>query len=175
MIKNIKKLIFIATFFFVHPLSAFADDARFIDFNKVLNVSKVGAEAQKKLKQKFKSETEKFKKNEENLKKEEYEIISQKKTLSPEEYKKKVEILRKKVSDLQKKKQNSFNDIAKSRNNAKQDLLKAVNPILKKFMEDNKIRIIFNKQGVIMGDATLEITDQIILILNKELTSLKIN
>ena len=42
-------------------------------------------------------------------------------------------------------------------------------------MEDNKIRIIFNKQGVIMGDATLEITDQIILILNKELTSLKIN
>ena len=55
MIKNIKKLIFIATFFFVHPLSAFADDARFIDFNKVLNVSKVGAEAQKKLKQKFKS------------------------------------------------------------------------------------------------------------------------
>ena len=39
-------------------------------------------------------------------------------------------------------------------------------------MEDNKIRIILDKKSVIMGDTKLEITDQIINILNKELTSL---
>ena len=53
--------------------------------------------------------------------------------------------------------------------------MKAVNPIIKKYMEDNKIRIILDKQAVVMGDATLEITDKVIAILNKELQPLKIN
>ena len=42
-------------------------------------------------------------------------------------------------------------------------------------MEDNKIRVIVAKQSVVLGDKTLEITDQIIAILNKELPSLKVN
>ena len=42
-------------------------------------------------------------------------------------------------------------------------------------MVDNKIRIILDKKSVMLGDAGLEITDQIIEILNKELKSLKIN
>jgi len=42
-------------------------------------------------------------------------------------------------------------------------------------MEDNNIRLIVDKKSVILGDKTLEITDQIIVILNKELPSLKIN
>ena len=33
-------------------------------------------------------------------------------------------------------------------------------------MEDNKIRIVLDKKGVILGDKTLEITDKIIAILN---------
>ena len=39
--------------------------------------------------------------------------------------------------------------------------------IIKKYMEDNKIRVIVAKQSVVLGDKTLEITDQIIAILNK--------
>ena len=89
--------------------------------------------------------------------------------------KKKVETLRKKVAKSQKDKQNSFNNIAKSRNDAKQKLVKAVNPIIKKYMEDKNIKIVLDKQSVVMGDVTLEITDQIIAILNKELPSVKIN
>ena len=41
-------------------------------------------------------------------------------------------------------------------------------------MEDNNIRIVLNKESVVLGDETLEITDQIIAYLNKELTSIKI-
>ena len=41
-------------------------------------------------------------------------------------------------------------------------------------MDENKIRIVMNKQGVILGDSKLEITDQIISIINKEISSLKI-
>ena len=42
-------------------------------------------------------------------------------------------------------------------------------------MEENNIRMVLDKKAVILGDSTLEITDQIIAILNKELPSLKIN
>jgi outer membrane protein len=170
-----KKLIFITLFFLVYSLSSFAESAYFIDFKKVLNSSKSGAEAQKKLIKKFQTETKKFKELEKNIRKEESEIISQKNILSPEEYKKKVGALRKKVSESQKKKQKSFSSIAKSRNDSKKILIDALNPILKKYMEDNNIKLIHDKKNVIMGDKNLEITDQIISILNKEVLSLKIN
>jgi outer membrane protein len=170
-----KQLIFITIVLLTYSFSSFADSSYFIDFTKVLNSSKSGAQAQKKLQEKFKSESSKFDKLTKDIRKEESEIINQKKVLSPEEYQKKVKVLRKKVADLQKSKQNSFNSISKSRNDAKKELLRAVNPILKKYMEDNKIRLILDKETVVLGDSTLEITDQIIAILNKELPSVKIN
>jgi Skp family chaperone for outer membrane proteins len=42
-------------------------------------------------------------------------------------------------------------------------------------MEDNNIGLVLDKKSVILGDVKLEITDQIIAILNKELPSLKTN
>ena len=42
-------------------------------------------------------------------------------------------------------------------------------------MEDNNIRIVLNKESVVLGDETLEITAQIIDILNKNVTSIKLD
>ena len=69
-----------------------ADSIYFIDFAKVLNSSKPGAEAQKSIKQKLQSENKKFANLQNNIRKEESDIISQKSTLSPEEYKKKFKL-----------------------------------------------------------------------------------
>ena len=171
----IKKLILFTTLFLFYFSNSFSETTYFIDLVKVLNNSKAGAEVQSKLKKKFESESKKFSKQEDTLRKEESEIISKKTIITKDEYQKKVEILRKKVADLQKNKQDSLKAIAKSRSDAKQILVNTVKPIIKKYMEDNKIRIIVDKKSVILGDVALEITDQIIDILNKELTSLKIN
>ena len=170
-----KKLIFITIFILTFSTNSFTETAHFIDFYKVLNNSKVGAKAQSELKNKFESESKKYSKIEKNIKKKESELISQKQTISAEEYQKKVEALRAQVADLQKNKQDSFKKIAKSRNDAKLALLKSVNPIIKKYMEDKKIEIILDKKGIVMANTNLEITDQIIAILNKEVSSLKIN
>jgi len=170
-----KKLTIIAIMLLTFSVASYADNPSFIDFKKVLNSSKPGAEAQKNLKEKFQQESKKFNQIEEDIRKEETEIISQKKSLSAEDYQKKVKKLRKKVADLQKNKTNSFNGIAKSRNETKQMLLKSIQPIIKKYMEANTIRIVLDKQSVVLGDTTLEITDQIIAIVNKEVSSLKIN
>ena len=174
--KKITKSIFsFLTLFFLSSSIGLADNSYFIDFTKVLNKSKAGSVAQIVLKKNFESESSKFIKQENNLRKEESDIISQKKTITPEEYKKKVDSLRKKVFELQKKKKVSFDNIGEKKNIAKKSLLEAVNPIIKKYMEDNNIRLILDKKSVVMGDTNLEITNQIIAILNKEVSSLKIN
>jgi Skp family chaperone for outer membrane proteins len=84
-------------------------------------------------------------------------------------------VLRKKVANHQNDKQTSFKNIAKSRAKAKNDLLEKINPIIKKYMEENKIRLVVDKDSVLMGDATLEITNQIIKSLNEAHSSLAIN
>ena len=170
-----KKLFIISIFFLVYSFNSYADNVYFIDFTKVLNTSKPGAEAQKKLKQKVVSETKKFNTLEQDIRKKESKIISLKKEISTEDYRKKVESLRKEVGELQKNKQNSFSNIAKSRNAAKDNLIKALKPVIKNYMSENKISMVLDKKGVILGDQTLEITDQIISILNKNLPSLNIN
>jgi Skp family chaperone for outer membrane proteins len=170
-----KKIVIIFLSLIFYSNFALADNTYFIDFTKVLNESKAGSEAQKKLKDKFESESKKFKLEEEKIRKEESDLISQKKVLSNEDYQKKLNDLRSKVALIQKSQQESLNSIAASRNNARQNLLKSVNPIIQKYMEENKIRIVLDKQSIILGDTTLEITDKIIDILNKEVTSIKVN
>ena len=169
-----KIFLFILLFTFSHT-NSFSDNSHFIDFSKVLNTSKAGAAAQKTLKNKFEAETKKFRKQETDIKKEESEIIAQRKIITKEIYQKKVETLRKKVSKLQSDKKKSFNAISKSRNDARQVILKAINPIMKKYMKEKNIRIVLDKKSVLLGDTSLEITNQIIDILNEELPSLKIN
>mgnify|MGYP001288370101 FL=1 len=154
---------------------SFADTPYYIDFSKVLNESKAGKGAQDYLKKKFESENKKFNKEGEELKKEETEIISQKKLITNEEYQKKVEVLRKKVASLQKRKQDLIKDVATLRAKARTELLKTLNPIIKKYMEDNKIRIVLDRKSILLGDVNLDITPKIIELLNKELKSIKLN
>ena len=102
-------------------------------------------------------------------------IIEQKKLLKPEEYKKKVEALRKKVFDLNKEREKTLKDIAIKRKKAGDEMLKNLNPILGKYMEENNITVVIDKKNVLMGNKKFEITSQIIEILNKDLKSLNIN
>jgi len=170
-----KKLILTTLFILLYSINSYADNSRFIDFTKVLNTSKPGADAQNKLKERFESESKKFITIEKSIRKEESEIISQKKTLPAEEYKKKVQALRKKVTQTQKNKKISFNKLSKSRSDARKALLKELEPIIQRYMEKNNIKMVLNKQSVILGDTNLEITNQIIVIVNKEVSSIKLN
>ena len=168
------KLLFYTTIFLIFTNLVFAESSRFIDFSKVLNQSKAGAEAQVVLKKKLDSALKDFKKTEESLKTEEKKLIAQRKIISKEEYQVKLEELRKKVFSYQKSKEKRLNDIAKLRAGARSKLLANLNPVIKKYMEENKVRLVLDKKAVLLGDSKLEITKEIIEILNKELTSLNI-
>ena len=55
------------------------------------------------------------------------------------------------------------------------NLLKLINPILIKFSNDKEISIILQKKDLVVGKTELDITDEIIKIINKKLKNLKLN
>ena len=142
---------------------------------KIINKSKAGKQAQDFLKKRFESENKKFEKEGAALKKEESDLIAKKKIVSSEEYKKNLNQLRKKSIDYQKKKRKSSNEWVTKKNEARAKLIQAINPILQKYMTENKIQMIVDKKYILLANSNFEITDQILKILDKELKSINLN
>ena len=158
------------------PFDLMADNqVYFINLKKVLNESKAGSAAQEKLVKEFENQDKKFKYESNALKKQETELINQRKTLSADEYKKKVSSLRKKNVDFQNRRRNASSNFVKKKNNARNQLLKSLNPILQKYMDENGIMMIMNEKNVILANSKVDLTNTIIDLLNKELKSIKLN
>tara|TARA_Y100001958_G_C20907018_1_gene326704 strand:- start:31 stop:555 length:525 start_codon:yes stop_codon:yes gene_type:complete len=167
--------IFILFIFFNFNKSVYSDTPYFLDFKFILNESDAGKKAQSYLKNKLETGIKKLKEKEKKIQEEEKKIIQQKKVISPEEYKKKVQNLRNKVSSLQKERNTLLDTVAKERTKARNELLKNLNPIIKEFMKEKKIRMVVDKKSLLLADENLNITKDIMNILNTKLKSIKLN
>ena len=154
---------------------AFSDVPYYIDFKYILNSSVAGKKAQDELKKKLEQGVASLEKKEKTIQEDEKKLIQQKKVISPEEYKKKISELRKNVSNLQKERSKIIGDVSKQRAKAKSELLKNLNPIIHDYMKEKKIRMVINKKDLISADENLDITKDIMQILNKKLKSIKLN
>ncbi len=172
LIKN-TLLVFIIILFFQNNL--LTDIPHFVDFKYILNESDAGKKAQNTLKKKLNDGIKRIQEKEKKVQEEEKKIIQQKKIISSEEYKKKVKELRSKVLSIQKEKNKLFEDVSKQRAQAKTVLLKNLNPILTEYMKEKKIRMVIDKKSLLIGDENLDITKEIIKILNSKLKSIKLN
>ena len=65
--------------------------------------------------------------------------------------------------------------VAKDRAKARNILLKNLNPIVKDYMNENKIRMVIDKKNLLLADEQLDITNQIMSLLNKKLKSISLN
>ena len=173
---KLKILTFFLIFFtFFLNQKLFAEAPYFVDFKKILNQSTAGKKAQDSLKKKLENGIKKIKEKENKILSEEKKIIEQKKVVSNEDYKKKVSELRKKVSLLRNQRSDLMKEVADQRSKARQELLKNLNPILKEYMIEKKIRVILDKKNILYADDSLEITDEIMKRLNSKLKSIKID
>ena len=171
--RYLKIIFFVLLIFNFYNVSS-AEETYFINMNKLLNQSKAGKEAQDFLKKKIITGDKKFKEKGELLKKEEIDLIAKKKTLSADEYKKILNQLREKNIKFQKERANFTRAIATQRTDARNRLLKALDPILTKYMSENNIQIIIYKKYVVMANSKLDLTDKVLGIFNKELKSLNL-
>ncbi len=171
----IKKILLVLFIFFGISHSLLADNVYYLDFRYILNESNAGKKAQTSLKNKLEKGIQNLKNKEKKIQDEEKKLIQQKKIISEDDYKKQIGELRSKVNSLQKERNKLLETVAKQRNKAKNELLKNLNPIMKAYMSEKKIKIVIDKKQVLLGDDTLDITKDIIALLNKKLKSINLN
>ena len=147
----------------------------FIDFKFILNQSDAGKKANLQLKKQLDDGFKKLKEREKQLQTEEKEIIKQKKILSPEEYKKKISSLRSKVTSLQKDRNTILESISKKRAKARKTLLNTLNPIVKDLMVEKNIKIVLDKKSILLANDNLDITKDVMNVLNKKLKRINLN
>ena len=173
--KHIKNFIIALLFTLSIESNLLADTPHFVDFKFILNESVAGKKAQEFLKKKLDSGIKNIKNIEDKIREEEQKIIKQKKVLSAEEYRSKVSDLRSKVASLQKQRSDLYKSVADQRSKARNVLLENLNPLIQEYMKKENIRMVIDKKSILLADEKLDLTKKIIDILNKKLTTIKLN
>ena len=172
--KYFVKIFVVTLIVLIYTHASAEQNIAFLDMKYVLNNSKAGKGAQDFLQKSLKENQKKFSNTENDLKSEERDLLEKKNILTKEEYKNKSDTLRKKVIKYQSERRAALEKITKQRSDARQALLKELDPILKAYVEENKVSLIIDKKHVVMGNNELDITQIIIDRLNNTLPSLSL-
>jgi len=168
---------FISLFFFVfffNNLNA-EEKISYVDMNMLMNNSEAGKSITEQLTSIHKKNITNLKKIEDELKKDESELLKQKNVISKEEFDKKILVLRNKAKEYQTLRNESNENLNKKRAESQSGLINIIRPILADYAAENSISIIFQKRNIIIGKTELDITDDILNILNKKYKKIDIN
>ena len=164
---------FLVIFFFTNQ--AFSEQKiAFIDMDKVISISKSGSSILKQLTD-LNKENLKFSTDEEKkLKEKETKLISQKNIISETDFKNQINELKSELKNYNQIRNKMLADFNKLKIDNTNNLLKLINPILVKFSKDKKIAIILQKKDLVVAKTELDITDEVIKIVNTEVKEFKI-
>ena len=167
-----KKFLFIIFFFFQFNSINSEENIVYLDVQFIIDNSDIGIFFQNKV-----SAIQDDYKNKLNIKKtklkvSETDIKNKKNILKKEEIDVKINELNKLIKDYQISRNEYNNKIIEEKKKYSKEILKILNPILTNFVEKNKIKLVLKKKDVLVGAKFLDITDQILNLLNEE-TKLK--
>ncbi len=98
-----------------------------------------------------------------------------KKILSEQEFAKKVNDLKKEVINSNSLRKKQIEQSNKKRNEALSKLLKEINQLLIEYSKKTKISMMLDKKNVIISKNENDITKEILNLLDKKITKIKIN
>ena len=173
---KIRSLLLLIFFIFFSKISLSHEKTIvYIDLNKIMNNSIAGKSISSQLENNHKKNILKFKNIEEELKKEEAEIISQKNVITKEEFEKKIIDLRDKANKFRKERNNNINNLNNQRLEATSKMITLVRPILSEFSDKNSISLIIDKKNIIIGKTLLDITDDILKIVDEKIGKIQLD
>jgi len=146
----------------------------FIDLDKVISTSKSGSSVLKQLTNLNKKNLSFLKDEEKKFKEKEKKLISQKKIISETDFKNKINELKSEIKSYNQNRNKMLADFNKLKIDNTNKLLKLINPILVKFSDDKEIAIILQKKDLVVAKTQLDITDEVIKIVNSEVKEFKI-
>ena len=173
---KIKVLLLIIFFIFFSKVSISQENKTvYLDLNMIMENSNAGKSINSQLEANHKKNIANFQKLEEELKNEEAKIISQKTVISKEDFEKKIVNLRDKANKYRKERNESINNLNNQRLNATQKMITLIRPILSEYSDNNSISLIIQKRNIIIGKTSLDITDEILKIIDKKIEKISLN
>ena len=162
-------------FFFIINSQAISEQKIvFVDMDRLVSASKPGSSIFRQLKD-INNKNLNFLKNEEKkFKEKEKKLIAQKNLITEADFTNKVEKLKSEINNYNQDRNKMIEEFNKLKVENTNNLLKKINPILTKYSTENEISIILQKKDLIIGKTELDITDEIITIINDEIKKFKI-
>jgi len=167
---KIKVLLLIIFFLFCSKVSISQENKTvYLDLNMIMQNSNAGKSINSQLETNHKKNIANFQKLEEGLKNEEAKIVLQKTVISKEDFEKKIMNLRDKANKYRKERNDSINNLNNQRLDATQKMITLIRPILSEYSDNNSISLIIQKRNIIIGKTSLDITDDILKIIDEKI------
>jgi outer membrane protein len=167
-------LLFLILQFFITNISFSEDKIVFVNMTKILNMSKAGQSLVTDLDTLKKKNIKDLKQQEEKLKNDEKIIISQKNILNKTEFEKKLSVLRADVKKYNIYRKDTSDILSKKKLNATNNLMNSIRPILFEYSELNSISIILEKKHILVGKNSINITNDILKIVDQKIKKISI-
>tara|TARA_Y100001970_G_scaffold32736_1_gene40605 strand:+ start:4294 stop:4818 length:525 start_codon:yes stop_codon:yes gene_type:complete len=174
MYKYYILLIFIFKFFFLN-IAYSNEKIAYLDIDFIVSNSLAGKSIAEQVQNNRKIKLEKFNKIERELKNEENEIMTQRNILSKEEFENKINILKQKIDDYRKEKKNEVDKLNNQRYKLTKNLLDKLNPLLANYSSENSLFMIIDKKSIVIGKKELDITEDILNLLNETIKKVELN
>ncbi len=166
-----KTIIYFLLFFKILTSSLNAEIA-YLDINFILNTSEVGKLLNNHIQKINNQKMSIYQKKEIELIDKEKLLIAQQNIIEKNEFEKKFNILSKEVQKYRLEKKKHVEEINQIKLKNTKKILQLLNPIITKYVESNSISLVIPKKNIIVGKKNLDITDEIITILNSQVKSI---
>ncbi len=168
----IKKFFFIFIFFFSSiTFSISSEKIAFIDIDYVLNNSNLGKIIINELDQVNNKNIKTLNQKEQILKKKKDDINKTKNISSKEQLEKDILNFNQEIEKFRSEKNKFLNEFKLLKETKLDNFLKKINPYIKEYMKNNSIDILLEKKQIFIGSSSINITDDIIELINKNLNN----
>lgn len=167
------KKFFIFIFFWNINLSYANENIFYIDINYILENSIVGKSINTQIKKIQNKENENFKIEEKKLIEKEKKLISQKNILDEKQFKIELDKHKKNLSNYRNQKKDFIDNLNKKKTDYLKIVLNSLNPIISKYVEENEISLVLQKNNIIVAKKELDITNKILDLLNEQIKEIK--
>lgn len=163
-----KKIILTILLFFFYNNNIYANNIVYLDIQYIIDNSEIGIFYKNKIKLVQDQNNSNLKKDEDKIKNKETEINNQKNILSNDEIKKKVSNLNELIKKYQIKRNEYNSNVIELKKKYTSKIINQLNPLLTQYVDKNDIKLVVDKKNILVGIKSLDVTKDILKILNEQ-------
>ena len=164
------KVVFIFLFLFLNISITIADEKiAFLNVDFLIQNTNYGKSTVKEIENLKIKDLEKFLEKEKKIRSQEDELIKKKNILSQEEFEKKVREITLIMEGFNKEKKESKISFEKKKKELLNGFFKKTRPLIEKYISENNITAVFNKNHIFIANKKYDITADLIKVINAQI------